>query len=214
MSRIVRTGRLCPDLIQQARKPESRLRKLMTRDRVGVVEVSRVQFDRMPHRIDADIGCGLARFDGNLKRTVDIGARHLIRLPRDIVRGNPRIGLFLSRICSFQLVGRRLRTSGIDAVLETTHDGGVPGRMKVGFSRTRIDLDAIAAEVRVVRGMQWLMDVADKMNQKRQIAFGAPSIIVALLSGASSIRRFSRSRIFHRGIVRECRLADPANKCR
>ena len=117
---------------------------------------------------------------GNLQRAVDIRARHLIRLPRDIVRGNPRVSVFLSRVCLFQLVGRRLGPSGIDAVLETPHDGGVPGRVKIRFSRTRIDLDAIAAEVRVVRGMQWLMDVADKMDQKRQIAFGAPAIVVAL----------------------------------
>ena len=48
MRRIVRTSGLRPDFIQQARQPESRFRKLMTRERVGVIEVSRVQLDGMP----------------------------------------------------------------------------------------------------------------------------------------------------------------------
>ena len=41
------------------------------------------------------------------------------------------------------------------------------------------DSDAIAALVRVVRGVQRLMDIADEMDQEGQISVGAPLVIIS-----------------------------------
>ena len=90
--RVIGPTGLRPNLIQQARQPESSLRQLMTREHVGLVQVRRVQLDGMPRGIDAYIERGLAWLDRDVQRAVDIRARKLIRFPRDIVRGNPRVG--------------------------------------------------------------------------------------------------------------------------
>ena len=70
---------------------------------------------------------------------------------------------------------------------ETAHEGGVPGVVEVFGARLRIDLDAIAPLVSVVRRMQRLMQIADKMDQERQIAGSPPSVVVLF---------FEASRIF------------------
>lgn len=89
MRRIARRDRLGPDLIEQARQPESRFGELMSRDSVCLVEVSSIQFDGASRGIDAGIEGGLAWFDGDVQGSVDVGARDLIRLPRDILSGDP-----------------------------------------------------------------------------------------------------------------------------
>src|ERR1039458_8314918 len=77
-------------------------------------------------------------------------------------------------------MGRRAGPSGIDAVFETAHDGGVPNLVKIFCSSIRIDRHAITAAVRVVRGVERLMDVADKVDQERQITGSAPAVVFAL----------------------------------
>src|SRR5882757_5484541 len=78
-------------------------------------------------------------------------------------------------------MSRRLGPSGIDAAFETAHDSRVPDCVKIFFFRVRINNHAVAATVRVVRRMERLMNVADKMNQKREIAGSSPTIVVFLL---------------------------------
>jgi hypothetical protein len=59
--------------------------------------------------------------------------------------------------------------------------------VEIFSARLRIDLDAIATSVRVIRGVQRLMDIADEMDQERQIAGSAPPVVVLF---------FEASRIF------------------
>jgi len=97
--------------------------------------------------------------------------------------------------------------------IETADDGGIPGRVKIFFAGARLDRDAIAAAIFVIRSVQRLMDVADKMDQKRQITFGAPAVVVAVFQalGVSSI---SQSRSCCRDIARQRLSAGPGGKCR
>jgi len=78
-------------------------------------------------------------------------------------------------------MSRRLGPSGIDAAFETAHDSRVPDCVKIFFFRVRINNHAVAAAVRVVRRMERLMNVADKMNQECEIAGGAPVVVALLL---------------------------------
>jgi hypothetical protein len=50
--------------------------------------------------------------------------------------------------------------------------------------RSRIDEDAIASPVRIVRGVQGLMNVADEMDQECQTAGSAPSVVVPFLEAS------------------------------
>jgi hypothetical protein len=45
-------------------------------------------------------------------------------------------------------------------------------------TRVRINFDAIASLVHVVGGMERLMQIADKMDQERQIACRTPLVVV------------------------------------
>ena len=122
---IVRTNGLNPNLVQQARQPESRFRELVARDHIGVVHVRRAQTDL---RFMAALGGRrITRLDWNLQRRIDVGTRDLIRLPRDIVgmSRNPPIERFLACIGLFQTVRCRLLCP--NALFKPAHNGGVPG---------------------------------------------------------------------------------------
>jgi hypothetical protein len=97
----------------------------MARDHIGVVHVRRVQTDL--RFMAAQGGRGVARLDWNLQCRIDVGARDLIRLPRDIIgmSRSSRIERFLACIHLFQLARRRLGCP--DALFKPAHKGGVPG---------------------------------------------------------------------------------------
>src|ERR1700682_2306154 len=86
---------------------------------------------------------------------------------------------------------RRLGPARIDAPFETFHYCRVPDRVKIFFSRMRIDYHAIAATVRVVRRMQRLMNVADKMDQECEIAGRAPAVVARLLEASRVLLDFT-----------------------
>jgi len=75
----------------------------------------------------------------------------------------------------------------------SAHDGGVQGRVKIFCSRMRIDHHAITATVRVIRRMQRLMDVADKVDEERQTAGSTPSVVVPLFKASRVFVDFARA---------------------
>ena len=168
---------LRPYLVQQARQPESGFRELMARDDLGMVHVRRAQIDL--RFIAAQRGRWFTRLDWNFKRGIDVGTRDLIRLPRDIVgmSRNPRIERFLACVCLFQPARRRLGSSGIDA--SSSRRTMVVSQASWRFLARGCEstLTQLPPSIRVVRGMEGLMDVADKMDQERQIAGSAPSVV-------------------------------------
>ena len=108
----------------------------------------------------------------------------------------------------------RLRPAGVDVVFEAAHDGGIPGRVKIFFARARIDRDAVAAAILVVRSVQRLMDVADKMDQECEIAAGAPAVEIAVFEALRIFVDF-RGHAFAAGASRgNVRGGGPADKCR
>jgi hypothetical protein len=63
------------------------------------------------------------------------------------------------------------------------------------FCRRDVHLLACLATIRVRRSMQRLMDVAYQMEQKREVASGAPLIVVTIASATSVLINFPRDTI-------------------
>jgi hypothetical protein len=114
---------------------------------------------------------------------------HLQRLPGDLVRsgGVPRRRRVISAILPLQELGSGARIAGVEAVFQRMHQRHVPQNMQTFDRRVAVAQDAVAAFVGIGRCMQRLVDVAHKMEQEREVAAGAPSIIA---SSAEPIRIF------------------------
>ena len=94
--------------------------------------------------------------------------------------GLPGIERFFICIGLFQPMRRGVGPTGIDGVSKSAHDSGVPGIMKVLRARIRIDLDTVAAVIGIVGRMERLMEIADKMDQEREVAGRAPSVVISV----------------------------------
>ena len=75
---------------------------------------------------------------------------------------------------------RGLGPTGIDGVSKSAHDSGVPGIMKILRARIRIDLDTVAAVIGIVGRMERLMEIADEMDQEREVTGRAPSVVISV----------------------------------
>ena len=86
---------------------------------------------------------------------------------------------------------RGLGPSGVDTVFEPAHDCRIHYGVKVLYSAFRIDDYAIAAAVSVVGGMQRLMNVADKVDEERQVAGAAEAVVVRVFQTLRVLLDFS-----------------------
>ncbi len=87
---------------------------------------------------------------------------------------------FLSGVGLLQPMRRRLGPSGIDAVFEAAHDGGVPDGVEI-FRAVESTVTQLPPSSASVRGVQRLMDIADEMDQEGQIAVSAEAVVASRL---------------------------------
>lgn len=76
--------------------------------------------------------------------------------------------------------GRGARTVCAELVLQFHHDRIVPGEMEILFRWRNLHRLTSSAPVAVAGGVQGLVDVAHKVDQKGQVAGRSPFIVVAV----------------------------------
>ena len=96
----------------------------------------------------------------------------LARFPNQEITG--------SRIKRFELAGGGLGLVGFKLLLQHRDHRIVPGVMEILLHRLHVDTLARPSSICVRNGMQRLVDVADEVNEKREVAGGAPFVVIPI----------------------------------
>lgn len=138
-----------------------------------------------------------------------------MRFPCDILRFArlPGIGIFLGCADRFELVGRGGGAPGILAVLKSVDHGCIPGRVEISSAWARFHGDAIAAPVCVCGGVQRLVNIADELNEERQITDAASFVAMTLFEAFGVFADLRGDAVSARGIAPAYQCCGPVNRC-
>ena len=141
----------------------------------------------------ATIDARLAGFNRNPERPVNLSTSQLIRFPCDVV-GSACFSQSASFCLTYsELVCGGVRASRIHVVLKPIDHGSIPSRMEISHTRVRFHRDTIAAFVRVGGRVQGLVNIANRMNEERQITASAPFVAIPLLEAVHVLIDFRRN---------------------